>query len=145
MIPRPSPRTKLKLPGKAPRAAVSVVQLEFARPFVIEGEAYPVGGKDGAIHLTAYDADTHGNWTGNMQLTGSGESAKLTGWTAEEWWVEYLFKTTAAGGEWKNLELATVELPASVTRFELRAEEDSWNGGPDLRNITVALTSPHHP
>jgi len=129
VIPRPSPPTTLKLSGKAPRAAVSVVQLEFARPFVIEGEAYPVGGKDGASRLTDYDADTHGNWTGNMQLTGSGESAKLTGWTAEEWWVEYLFKTTAAG----------------VTRFELQAEEDSWNGGTDLRNITVALTSPHHP
>ncbi|MBJ7260030.1 MAG: hypothetical protein JHD33_10880 [Chthoniobacterales bacterium] len=78
-------------------------------------------------------------------VTGRGESAKLTGWTAEEWWAEHLFKTAATGGEWKNLELATVELPAGVMRFELRAEEDSWNGGTDLRIIPVTPLTPVSP
>jgi len=32
VIPRPAPRTTLKLPGRAPNAAVSVVKLEFAQP-----------------------------------------------------------------------------------------------------------------
>ena len=32
MIPRPAPQTTLKLPGRVPNAAVSVVKLEFAQP-----------------------------------------------------------------------------------------------------------------
>ena len=86
----------VRLPGSAPDPDVSVVRLEFAKPLEVTGEPCPIPGPDGRITLTAYDADTHGSYTGNITLAGSGAEARLTGWTNEDWKMEYLVKSPTA-------------------------------------------------
>ena len=104
----------VKLPGSATDPDVSIVRLDFAKPLSVTGESFPVAAADGNIYLSAYDADTNGNWTGNIQLAGSGANAYLNGWTGEEWWMEYLIKTPAAK-TWKITAEVALEKPSHLT------------------------------
>ncbi|NBS84350.1 MAG: alpha-L-fucosidase [Verrucomicrobia bacterium] len=99
----------VKLPGSAPDPDVSVVKLEFTKPLEVTGEPCPIPGPDGRITLTAYDADTHGSYTGNITLAGSGAEARLTGWTNEDWKMEYLVKSPTAQRWILTAEIASVK------------------------------------
>ena len=104
----------IKLPGSAPDPDVSVVKLEFTKPLEVTGEPCPIPGPDGRITLTAYDADTHGSYTGNITLAGSGTEARLSGWTSEDWKMEYLVKTPSAQKWILTAEIASVK-PSQFT------------------------------
>jgi alpha-L-fucosidase len=104
----------IKLPGSAPDPDVSVVKLEFTKPLEVTGEPCPIPGPDGRITLTAYDADTHGSYTGNITLAGSGTEARLSGWTSEDWKMEYLVKTPLAQKWILTAEIASVK-PSQFT------------------------------
>jgi alpha-L-fucosidase len=102
------------LSGGATDPDVSVVRLEFPGPVTVTQSPFMEPAADGSVTFGAPDADAHGHYDGNIQLSGSGHQAYLTDWKNPVWRLEYHLKTPRAG-KWKvEAEVAT-PVPAKLT------------------------------
>ncbi len=87
----------VQLPGKATDPDVSVVRMEFPGSLTVTQEPYNSPAVDGAMVLSALDADPHGAVGGNIRVEGSGAGAYLTDWKQTDYRVEYRVKAGTAG------------------------------------------------
>ncbi len=125
------------LPGKARDPHISVVQIDFPSAPVVTQKPYVEPGDAGALAVQVLDIDPHGNVGGNIQVEGSGDAAKLTGWTSGDWYVDFRIKMPKAG-KWTLKAEVSNPKPVSVTvkadKANLTAEIPAGEG---WRSVTL--------
>lgn len=119
------------LTGTAPDPDVSVVVLKFKAPVTVTQSPFASPAADGTLNLHPTDADTHGSYGGNINLSGTGASAILTHWLDAVWRVEYQLMTPADRTWRVSAEIAS---PAA-TKLNLR------NGKTEVA-VDIAPTGP---
>ncbi len=107
----------VNLTGTAPDPDVSVVVLKFNAPVTVTQPDFATPEADGTLVLHPMDADTHGSYGGNINVSGSGATAILTHWLDAAWRIEYQLKTPEARS-WR----VTAEVAApDATKLKLRS------------------------
>ena len=106
-------RLTLSLPAAATDPIISVIRLDLPKA-VVDNDA-PLEGPDaqGAVHLSILDADSIGNYQGNMPISGSGTNMYLGPWTDAGWKLEYRLNAPKAQA-WKVAAEVAAEAPVTL-------------------------------
>jgi alpha-L-fucosidase len=86
----------ITVPASAPDADISVIALHLPKAIVDTDEPLESPDAKGEVRLSIHDADSIGNYQGNMPVSGSGADAYLGPWTDPGWKLEYRLKAPKA-------------------------------------------------
>jgi alpha-L-fucosidase len=132
----------LSLPSAAPDADISVIALHLPK-VVVDTEATLESPDDkGVVHLSVHDADSIGNYSGNMPVSGSGAEAYLGPWTDSGWKLEYRLKAPKAMAWLVQAEIAAaapVSLRLQTGKTTLSAAIPATGGAAAWKTIDLGI------
>ena len=86
----------VSVPAQPTDPNISIVTLHLPKSVVDHSPTLEVPDAQGVVHLSVLEADSIGNYFGNMPVSGSEASAYLGPWTDAGWKLDYRFKSPKA-------------------------------------------------